>query len=497
MCDHPLHLGCGRNVAPPPGLTRRRLLEFAGAGMAIGALAGAFPIAPARAQTPAAGRILLKGGTVLSMDRAVGDFRVGDVLIEGERIAAVGPNLAADGAQVIDAANTVVLPGFVDTHRHLWQGIVRNVLPDATLGEYFRNVLLKMGPVFRPEDAYAGDLISCWSALDAGVTTVLDWSHIQTTPEHTDAVVQALRETGIRAVFGYGGPQVGKPWWTDQSHKYPGDIARVRRQYFSSADQLVTLALCPSGPNTAPMDVAAREWQAARDAGARISVHIGTGPQGGGKLEQFAREKNMLGADTTYIHCTSLNDQEWKLIADSGGSVSIATMVEMEMGHGMPPIQKALDSGIRPSLSVDVETSIPNEMFTQMRITMALQRALIHQRAFRGEKELPKLLSARDVLEFATIDGARACKLDDRIGSLTPGKQADIVMLRTDRINVAPVNDPVGAIVGGMDTGNVDSVFVAGKARKRNGRLLDVDLVRVADLAAKSREYVIGKAPPG
>jgi cytosine/adenosine deaminase-related metal-dependent hydrolase len=228
--------------------------------------------------------------------------------------------------------------------------------------------------------------------------------------------------------------------------------------------------------------------------GARISVHVGVGTFGQqGKLAEFGRA-GLLGDDTTYIHCTTLSDEEIQMIVDTGGTVSIAAPVEMMMGHGMVPTQKFLDRGLRPSLSVDVETNVPGDMFTQMRTILSLQRAMLFSRSLAGEENLPTFLTARDALEFATIEGARANGLDHKVGTLTPGKEADVIMLRTDRINVMPINDPIGAVVWGMDTSNVDSVFIAGKPMKRNGELIGVDMNCVHKLVIESRDYVINKS---
>ena len=204
-----------------------------------------------------------------------------------------------------------------------------------------------------------------------------------------------------------------------------------------------------------------------------------------------------LGSDTTYVHCGGWNDTEWKMVADSGGTVSFSPGTEMVMGIINPPIQQALDAGLRPSLSADAETNAPNDMFTEMRLALASQNAMLMVRRDRGEQNLPKRLTVRDALEFATIEGAKANGLAAKVGSLTPGKQADVICLRKDRINVMPVNDPVGAVVLGMDTSNVDTVFVAGKAKKRNGELLGVDLKRVAAEAIASRDYLAAKVRAG
>jgi 5-methylthioadenosine/S-adenosylhomocysteine deaminase len=261
----------------------------------------------------------------------------------------------------------------------------------------------------------------------------------------------------------------------------------------------LTLALAAAGPEFAPVDAAEIEWKIAREVGARISVHVGVG-QGGqqGRLGQLA-DRVGLKDDTTYIHACTLSDAEWDRIRATGGTVSLAIPIEMQMGHGMPPIQRALGRGIRPSLSVDVETNQPTDMFTQMRACFALQRALLNeQHLFRApdpdlEQLRAKLLTVRDVLEFATIEGARANGLAHKIGTLTPGKEADLIVLRTTQPNVAPVNNPVGAVVLGMDSSNVDAVFVAGKAVKWRGQLVGVDVEGLQHRAERAREALLAK----
>jgi 5-methylthioadenosine/S-adenosylhomocysteine deaminase len=440
-------------------------------------------------------RTLIKNGCVLTLDPVIGNHRRADVLIEDTKIAATGPNLSAPDAEVIDASEMIVMPGFIDTHRHIWEGILRNIAPDALLGEYFTNILGVLAPVYRPQDAYAGNLVSALGAIDAGITTLLDWSHIQNTPEHSDAAISALTESGLRCVFAYGTPNLDMPaWWHNSSLKHPHDVTRIAKQYFSSNNQLMTLALAPRGPEFTTFDVARHDWELARAVGVRISVHVGVGEAGRlGKLAEMGRA-GLLGPDTTYIHCCTLSDEELDMIANTGGTVSLAAPIEMQMGHGTPPIQRLLDRGLRPSLSVDVETSMCGDLFAQMRSVLTLQRSMVNEQRLQHKDALPEILTTRDVLEFATIQGARANGLDSKVGTLTPGKEADLILLRTDRINVLPLNDPIGVVVRGMDSSNVDSVFIAGKARKRHGQLLNVDLNRVRKLAYESRDYVVEKS---
>lgn len=431
-------------------------------------------------------RKLIRGGTILSVDPNIGDLASGDLLIEGDRIVAVGRNLdGGDTAEIIDAAGMIVLPGFVDTHRHIWEGVLRNIGADVPLEgrtSYISFVLHKLAPAFRPEDAYVGNLVSALGAIDAGITTLLDWSHIQGSPAHTDAVVQALEDSGMRAVFAYG-----FPWWGKWEERQPSWFVRAATAHFSTKDQMLTLALAAPGPEFTDFEVTRDHWKLAREADARISTHVGVGSYGLDSKLQEMGESGLLGPDTTYIHCTTLNDAEIQMIVDTGGTVSLAAPVEMMMGHGMPPIQKFLNRGLRPSLSVDVETNVPGDMFNQMRSVLGLQRTLA---AAQGKSAVP----SSEVLAYATIEGARANGLESKVGSLTPGKQADIVLLRTDRLNVTPLNDPATAVVTGMDTGNVDTVIIAGRVMKRNRRLAHVDWPAVRRSVTESRDYVIEKS---
>jgi 5-methylthioadenosine/S-adenosylhomocysteine deaminase len=464
---------------------RRDFLKSSAAGLVTAAVSSAAMTAPAAAQAGASSairtgrnqRILLKGGTVLTLDRAIGDFESADVLIEGKKIVAVQPNIKAD-AQVIDASHMIVMPGFVDTHHHQYETILRSILADGILNgprSYTSDIQGIFTPVYRPEDAQISEHVASLGQINAGVTTGVDTSQVSHTPEHTDACISGLAAAGRRTLFAYS-QGVGS------GVKYPQDIRRLRSQFFSSDDQLITLAM-GGGAN-------ASTWALAREVGAPTVNHVVGNP---GVLEELGRAK-LMGPDNEYIHCTQLTDTAWKMIADSGGKVSIATAIEMQMRHGMPPIQKAIDHGIMPSLSVDVETNMAADMFTVMRATFTLQRALLNERVLAGEQNLPPLLTCRQVLEMATIQGARDSHLDRKIGTLTPGKEADIIMLRMDAINVIPVNNAVGAVVTLMDTSNVDTVFIAGKLMKRGGQLVGVDLPTIRRRVEASRDAVLTRA---
>jgi 5-methylthioadenosine/S-adenosylhomocysteine deaminase len=440
------------------------------------------------------GRMVIRGGFVLSLDPEIGEIPAGEILVEDGKIAAVGRDLGVSDAEELDASGTIVIPGFVDTHRHTWQTPVRGVLPCCTLDHYFAVMLANIGVHYRPEDVYVANRAGALEALNAGITTLLDWSHVNNTPEHSDEAIRGLRDAGIRAVYAHGVPVgVGGEWWSYSPLEHPEDIRRLREQYFSTDDQLLTLALAARAPGNTTPEVARHDWELARDLGARISVHVGmrlTGVHVNHVLN--LNELGLMGDDTTYIHCTDSTDEELDLIAATGGTASVAPYVELLMGHGRPPTGRLLARGVRPTLSVDVVSSVPGEMFTQMRTALVYER--IQAFTDTPDEAFAPTLTHRDVLEFATIDGARACALDHRVGSITPGKDADLVLIRADRVNVAPLTDPVAAVVTFADTSNVDSVFVAGSAVKRHGELLDQDVRRLLGELQESRDHLLSSA---
>ena len=478
--------------ASPCGNSRRGFLK-GGAGLIAGAAAVQLlptPVTGQAAQNASGtlqalmntnGRaILLKDGIILSMDPNVGDFEKGDILIRGKKIVSVGRNLdVLNSAIVVNAAGMIVMPGFIDTHHHQFETPLRSILSDGLLGtasdtvsSYQKTIIGTFTPAYLPEDARLGELVASLGQINAGVTTTVDTSQVSLTPEHTDACIVGLKESGRRVLFAYSAGQGAKS-------QYPQDIVRLRKQYFSSDDQLLTLAL----GNATNAD----HWKLARSVGAPIVSHI----VDMSTLEPMAKA-GLMGADNEYIHCTrSGNETLWKAIADTGGKVSIAPAIEMQMRHGMPPIQTALDHGIRPSLSVDVECNMTADMFSIMRTAYTLQRALINQRALAGERNLPTLVTCRDVIEFATVAGARVAHVDSKVGTLTPGKEADIIMLATDRINTFPLNNVPGTIVTLMDTSNVENVFVAGKVVKWQGKLVGMDLKRLRGDIEKSRDGLL------
>ncbi len=467
-------------------------------------------------------RYVIRNGYVMTMepgtpaaDSAFGEFVEGDVLVEGKTIKAIGKNLQAGNATEIDARGKVVMPGFIDTHHHQAWTAIRSAIPDSILIDdgtgtasaeqnYFANVLA--GPTgatgfarhYRPEDVYISELFGGLSQLDAGVTTVLDISQIHHSPQHSDAAIQALRDTGRRAMLGYF-ESAGNVF----GNQYPQDATRLAG--ILSSDDLVGFVMGGEVYLGEPTYSAA--WALGRKLGVQIAAHIlspfGIRPI----LDDLAAgtggvNNNIgLGPDNLFIHMTGMSEAGWNGVKNSGAQVSIAFPIEMNMRHGMPPIVKMQQLGLEPSLSTDVETNMTADFFTQMRSAMTMQRMVINQAVLdTGDfvtfptgtwpafpPELPPLLNARDVLRFATINGAKHLRLDSKTGSLKVGKEADIIILDGNHLNVFPMNNVPGAVVTMMERSNVETVIVAGKIRKWNGRLLDVDLDRLRTQLAASR----------
>jgi 5-methylthioadenosine/S-adenosylhomocysteine deaminase len=441
-------------------------------------------------------RTLLRGGTVLSMDPQIGDLTTGDVLLEDDRIAEVAPSIEAD-AEVLDCTGRIVIPGFIDSHRHTWEAAIRGCAPNATLDDYFVDVLDTFAPVYRAEDVYSSNLAGALECLNAGITTLVDWSHINNTPEHPDAAVNALQETGIRAQYAYGSANTSlQKYWFDSVEVIPGDdVRRVRDTYFPTDDGLVTMGLATRGPGFCRDEVVTAEWQNARELGIPITVHVGMGRFAGryAMVEQLDR-LGLLGEDTTFIHCCYFSEHEWQRVQDTGGKISIAAQVELQMGHGWPPVNKAVQFGLRPSLSIDVVTTVPGDMFTQMRAAFAAERARVNAVAWEANTTVPEtMLTARQMLEMATVNGAYVAGVEDRTGTLTPGKKADVVVLDARSLNMAPVIDPVAAVVLCADVSNVETVIVDGVFRKRDGQLLE-DVDKARSLVEASRDYLVEAA---
>ena len=430
-------------------------------------------------------RVLLKGGTILSMDPAVGDFLKGDVLIDGSRISAIDKSISSRGATVIDATGTIITPGFVDTHRHAWQNHFRRAIPNsALLSDYSAFTHSGIGPFSRPQDHYAGNLISDLGAIHSGITSMLDYSHNTRSGAHADSAIQAHFDSGLRAVFAYGPASVGT--W-DRQH--PQDIARVKERFFSSDDQLVSLRLATN--------LVEENFVLARANGVKVTsdaafVRNPPIPTYVPTLMDFGR-RGLLGPDVTLIHGTAFPDEVFRMIRDTGTRLSLAPTSDAHyrtLGDSITPIQKVLDFGIVAGLSVDVEVTLSSDFFSQMRMAFYVQRMLANKRFTDGDTSAPVEMNARRILEMATLNGAKCNGLEHKVGALAPGKEADILMIEADDVLNMPLNSAVGTVVLGADTSSVRNVFIGGQLKKWNGKLVGVDINKVRTLVYASRDYL-------
>lgn len=476
-------------------------------------------------------RYVIRGGHVMTMDPSMpdkGEYAKADVLVEGKKILAVGPNLHVGGAGEIDARGRVVMPGFIDTHHHQAWTAIRSSIPDSILIDdgtgtpsaqqnYFGNILLGFAPVYRPEDVYISELFGGLAQLDNGVTTVHDVSQIHHSPEHSDAAIRALFDTGRRAAFGFFESAGAAVLGTNSGNQYPQDATRIKNRWFSSSDQLVHMIM---GGEVYLGDASTvASWTLGRQLGLQVAAHI-LSPFGirsildrlAGLSGGFSDGKGGfidIRDDNLFIHMTGMSDDAWNVVKNKGAQVSIAFPIEMNMRHGIPPIHKMQSLQMEPSLSTDVETNLTADFFTQMRSAMTMQRMVVNQEVLNSGDftnfffgpvpgsawpppppgTLP-LLNVRDALRYATINGAKHLRLDSKTGSLTPGKEADIIILDGTHINVFPVNHVPGAVVQMMERSNVETVIVAGKVRKWKGRLLDVNLPRLRRELEASRDRI-------
>jgi cytosine/adenosine deaminase-related metal-dependent hydrolase len=522
---------CDRGKPQLPSTSRRNFLKgTAATGLAAGAMGLFGSSAEAHGHNvnppPNTGRpgrrYVIRNGYVMTMEpgtpganSSFGEFIEGDVFVEGKTIKAIGRNLKVGNAAEIDARGKVVMPGFIDTHHHQAWTAIRSAIPDSILIDdgtgtasaeqnYFAHVLA--GPTgttgfarhFRPEDVYISELFGGLSQLDAGVTTVLDISQIHHSQQHSDAAIQALRDTGRRAMLGYfesAGNVAG--------NQYPQDATRLAG--ILSSDALVGFIMGGEVYLGEPTYSAA--WTIGRQLHVQIAAHIlspfGIRPILDDLAAGTAGVNNDIGIgpDNLFIHMTGMSDAGWNGVKNKGAQVSIAFPIEMNMRHGMPPIVKMQQLGLEPSLSTDVETNMTADFFTQMRSAMTMQRLVVNQAVLNTGDFVtsvwppfpagqPPLLNARDVLRFATINGAKALRLDKKTGSLKVGKEADIIILDGTHLNVFPMNNVPGAVVTMMERANVETVIVAGKIRKWDGSLLDVDEDQLRPRLAATRDFL-------
>ena len=443
-------------------------------------------------------RLLVQNATVITMDRRQGDLRPGDVLIEGDRIAAVGPRIHAPDAEIFDGRAFILIPGLINAHMHTWQTGLRAISANWTLLEYFRWVHAGLATRFKPEDIRIGTLAGALNQINCGTTTLVDWCHNNPTPAHTDAGVEGLRESGIRGAFFHGSPKPdpkpGEPHFSEIPHPR-SEVERLLRGPFASRDQLLTLGLAILGPHYSTLEVSLQDFRLARELGLVASMHQGGGPaKTPGGWDTLERE-GLVGDYVNIVHGNDLSDDRLARFIKLGVTFSVAPENEMAQGHGHPITGRLRKLGAAPSLGVDLESVISGDMLTVARMALEHQRALDNAecRAATGGIPTTSTITVREALSWITVEGARMLGMQDRLGSIAPGKQADLVFIRADALNLWPVHDPVATVVMQANLANIDSVMIAGEWRKRDGKLLFADLDRVKAELARSGSRILSE----
>lgn len=436
-------------------------------------------------------RTLIRGATIITMD-AQGELPHGDLLVTGDAITAIAPSLQADDAQLVDATGCILIPGLVNAHMHTWQTALRGLAANWTLLEYFQKMHAGLATVFEPQDLYIATLVGALNQLNCGTTTLVDWCHNNPTPQHNDAAIAGLLESGIRAAFFHGtpkpDPQPGeRPFW-EVSHPR-AEVERLLKAH--QGHPLLSVHAAVLGPHYSTLEVALQDFRMAKELGIIASLHQGGGPartpDGWEKLEAAG----LLGPQINIVHGHALSDAQLQRFCDLGMSFSAAAESEMSQGHGHPITGRLRAVGKAPSLGVDLESVLSGDMLTQARVALGMQRSLdnVAYRELHGSIPPTSTVTTREALSWVTIEGARMLRQERRIGSLAAGKQADLVLIRATDLNMQPVHDPVNTVVMQTSLANIDSVMVAGRWKKRHGQLPGVDLPpRLAALQASGRK---------
>lgn len=438
-------------------------------------------------------RMLIRGATVLTMDPVAGMLSPGDVLLDGSRIGAVGRNLPADGAEVVDATGMICLPGLVDTHRHLWGSILRGSCCNGDLGSYYGQVLFTHGAAFTPSDTYASAMLGLAEAIDAGITTVHAWEHNLQTRDHALAVVQALRDTGIRGRFSYGSsndPDAGSSFAKGTVTIDLEHAAELALE-LEAPDSLLGLGLACRGAEHSRPEVWQAEYAWARDRRLPFSTHTMNVRADLARVRAVTAyaERGFLGSDHLLIHAIHVSGAEIAELARTGTPVSVSILSELRTGMGIPPIVDMLAAGVNVVFSSDTNAASDNcDLFAAMRTAVGLERGL---------REDPTVYDPERALAQATIAGAKALGLDATTGSLTPGKRADVILVRADELNMAPLNQPAAQLVFAAQPRNVDSVWIDGVPRKRHGSLTTLrESAIIAEAAAAAARVAARSGVP-
>jgi cytosine/adenosine deaminase-related metal-dependent hydrolase len=463
-------------------ISRRGVLGGAAAVGAAGVLSAAEPAAASPGHGTRREEFTVRGAYVLSMDPAIGDIPAGDVHVRDGVIVAVGPKLRARGT-VIDGRGTIVMPGLVETHWHMWTTLYRSLASSSAANAYFA-LNVRNGAALLPQDTYRGVRLALADAVAGGITTVHDWSHNLRGPAYADANLRAHAQSGLRGRFSYGAPQ-GLP--AAQTIDL-ADLRRVHREWFQAGRAgLMHLGLAGRPPGVATEAVFRAEYDAARALDLPVSYHANSNRQQGAlAMIQALGDAGALGPQTQIIHALYTTPAERALLATSGASVSSSPWSELLIGYGVPPLRQLLDAGVLLNLSVDtVPLTGTADMFSVIRLALALHR---------GESESEFSVPARRMIQAATIDGARGLGLGHLTGSLTPGKRADLILVRTDDVHIAPFTDAPNMIATAAAAEHVDTVVVDGRILKRNGRLTTVDTRQVVREAQQSLDALLKRA---
>ena len=453
-------------------------------------------------------RTHIEGGIVVTMEPGAAPAAA-DIVVEDGRIAAIGAVGRVADAETIDAAGRIVLPGLIDSHVHTWQTGLRGIATDWTVPQYMRAMHRGLATRFRPDDIRIANLMGALAKLDAGVTTLVDWCHNNPTPEHTDAAIDGLEASGARAVFLHGSPKPDPGPGRKHFSEVPmprAEIERLRAGRFASDDRLVTLGLAVLGPQYGVREVCFADYALARELDLIVSAHTGGGPPLSPGTFEALIEAGLIDTRSNIVHANNFAPELTRALVGAGANFTVTAEVEMQMGFGDPLTGVLRDFGASITIGADVEPAAAGDMFTAMRTTLNVQRNMDNKALLARGEPLPDTASitCREALEWVTVNGAAMTRMSDGIGTLAPGKQADIVLLRATDANLFPVHDPIGAAVRQAGPGNVETVLVAGRVVKRDGRLVFPGLAEKRDALMRSATrildeigFVPGAPPPG
>jgi 5-methylthioadenosine/S-adenosylhomocysteine deaminase len=462
------------------GMTRRTWLSSTAAAGAVGVASVRMAQAqPADELARTDGEYLIRDAYVLSMEPAIGDLPQGDIHVRDGAIVAVGTNVTAPSAQVIDGKTLIACPGFIETHWHMWGAVARNMAGEEEKTGYFPFSRV-LGSLFTPEDNARGVRLALAEAISSGITTVHNWSHNLLSSAYADAELAVHREVASRARFAYGYSRN-----TGTNETLPlDDVARVHRQYFNGPAGLLTLGIASRGVENNTVAICQKEWEAARRLGIGITTHSGTNPRRVDSVKIMA-DAGLLGPDVVVVHATNTNPRDFELLAKSATPVSLSPFTELRTGFGLPPTGEMLKAGVPVSFSVDTTLLCGNaDMF-------AIMKAI--QNVENGVKQSEFALPPRKVLELAPIGGARALGIADRVGSLTPGKRADLILVRTTDLNMVPVTEPVRMLVQSAQPSNIELVMVDGRILKRGSQFTTIDVPKLVADATETINRVRGQ----